>query len=169
MEWAVDFLEPMRDAGRDDDDVAFFELLGFAAVDLFAAEFAGAFGAGIGDGAAGDEGGGAFEDVKDVGFAGVLLGFTGDVATAGVDFVFGSLEQGNAFDEAGGYFIRWDESHLCERSGEDGRASEDENEGSESEEKQGGFHGNGKTGRGRANDQIKKETLTDGMEDQEEP
>ena len=157
MEGAVDFLEPMRNAGRDDDDVAFFELLRFAAGDLFAPEFARAFGARIGDRTASNEGGGAFEDVKDVGFTGVLLGFASGVATTGVDFVFGSLEQGDAFDEAGGDFIRWDESNLGERSSEDGRASEDEDQGGEGKEKESGFqgfHGTAESGRGITNDQA---------------
>lgn len=134
VEGAVDLFEPVRNAGRDDDDVAFFEELGFAVGDFFATDLAWAFGAGIGNGAASDEGGGAFEDVKDIGFRGVLFRFARGVAAAGMDFIFGSLEERNAFNKAGGDLIGRDESDFGEGFLVLGGAGEDKDQAGKTKE-----------------------------------
>src|ERR1051325_8404128 len=63
-----DLLEPMRYAGRDDDDVAFAEVIRLSARHVFSALLAWTADASTDHRAAGDQSGRAIENVKGVGF-----------------------------------------------------------------------------------------------------
>src|SRR5215471_15617176 len=85
--WIRDFLEPVRNAGRHDDDVAPSELVSLAAVDSFAPELIGRGRFHVYCIASGDERRGAFENVDDVGILRMDLSHARLLAAAGVNHI----------------------------------------------------------------------------------
>ena len=87
------FREPVRDAVGDDDHVAFCQMMGFAAGNVFGAEFARRFLFNFVRLAARDKSGGAIHDVKDIGVLFMDFHRSRTSAAPGHDFVIVGLVQ----------------------------------------------------------------------------
>ena len=103
------FFKPVRDAVGDNDYVSFADLARFAAVNFLATKFVRGDGFGFRCLAAGNEHGGPFEEIKNIGIASVDLRYSGRVATARVNFEIVCLDERHAFGKSSGHFVALEE------------------------------------------------------------
>src|SRR6266536_1586874 len=98
----------MRDAVRDDDCVAFSNVMLFAAFNPASADLIRRNRLGVDCFAASDQGGRTVDYVNDIGVERVDFSLAGLDAAAGVNFVARSFEQRHSFDERSGNLLAVD-------------------------------------------------------------
>src|SRR5918995_1859618 len=103
---AFNFLEPMRGAVWNDDDVTLGNHTSLSAFGFGAANFFRLDSFRIDDGSAGDESRRAFEHVDDVRVARVNFDDTCFVTVAGIDFVIVTSDQRHSFNERLAHLLR---------------------------------------------------------------